>query len=43
MEFTLVRADNDPVLEYAGHETNYGMANGLSGARALEKNRAAGR
>ena len=43
MEFTLVRADNDPVLEYACHETNYGMANGLSGARALEKNGAAGR
>ncbi len=31
----------DPLYEYACHEGNYGMANLLPGARALEKAAAA--
>ena len=29
--------DKGPIYEYACHEGNYGMANNLSGARAVEK------
>ena len=35
-ELPLVR-DKGPIYEYACHEANYGMANNLKGARAVEK------
>ena len=36
MEFTFTRTD-EPILEYACHEGNYGLPNGLSGIRAQER------
>ncbi len=39
-EYTMTKIDS-PVYEYACHEGNYGMANNLSGARAMEAKAAA--
>ena len=36
MEFTFTRTD-EPILEYACHEGNYGLPNGLSGIRSQER------
>jgi hypothetical protein len=36
-----MRANPDPIYEYACHEGNYAMANGLGGARAQERETAA--
>jgi hypothetical protein len=39
-EYTMTKIDS-PLYEYACHEGNYGMANNLSGQRAIEKKAAA--
>ena len=39
-EYTMTKIDS-PLYEYACHEGNYGMANNLSGARAMEAKAAA--
>lgn len=37
MEFTFHRDDNEAILEYACHESNYALRNNLSSSRNLEK------
>lgn len=41
MEFTFRRDNNEAILEYACHESNYAIRNSLSELRALEKKEAA--
>ncbi len=41
VEFTLIRTQ-DPVMEYACHEGNHALPNGLSGLRAMERKAAEG-